>query len=199
MINLYNFMDGIDGLAASEGVVVAGAAGILLILGGATGIAAVAVVLAGCCAGFLVWNWPPARIFMGDVSSGFLGFVFAVLAIWTSNNGILELQVWAVLLGVFLIDATLTMARRMAAGEKWYTAHRSHAYQRAVTAGHSHLSVTLTVIAIDLALVAAAATMVFVPSARGYVLATTLGGLAVAWIAIVRRWPAAQRPNPIAR
>jgi len=136
---------------------------------------------------------------MGDVSSGFLGFVFAVLAIWTSNNGILELQVWAVLLGVFLIDATLTMARRMAAGEKWYTAHRSHAYQRAVTAGHSHLSVTLTVIAIDLALVAAAATMVFVPSARGYVLATTLGGLAVAWIAIVRRWPAAQRPNPIAR
>ena len=151
MINLYNFMDGIDG-AATEAVTVSAIAGIILFVTGNGGLAMVCMALAFSVVGFLIWNWPPARIFMGDVGSGFLGFVFACLAIASENSGALPLVVWVVLLGVFVVDATVTLIRRFINKEKLYEAHRTHVYQLAVQAGFSHKQVTVTVCLINIGL-----------------------------------------------
>lgn len=145
LLNLYNFMDGIDGIAATEAVTVAAGAALLLWLQGDAGAAALLVILASAALGFLVWNWPPAKIFMGDVGSAYLGFVLAVLALATSAEGVLNLWVWLILLAVFITDATITLLRRLLQGERWYEAHRSHAYQHAALKLESHLKVTLAV------------------------------------------------------
>lgn len=151
ILNLFNFMDGIDGLAAGEAAFVAAGAALLLSLRSGSPEIQLLLGLAAACLGFLVWNWPPARIFMGDVGSGFLGFVLAALALRTAIfNDDLPLGCWLILPGVFLADATFTLLRRMARREKWYAAHRSHAYQHAATLYGSHRSVTLTVMAINL-------------------------------------------------
>ncbi len=147
MINLYNFMDGIDGLAAGEALVVGGAAGLLLALDGLDGLAALSFLVAGSAAGFLVWNWPPAKIFMGDVSSGLLGYVFGVLAIASERSGSLPVMLWVLMLGVFVVDATATLARRALRGERLREAHRTHAYQLAVQAGYSHRRVAAAALA----------------------------------------------------
>lgn len=152
LINLYNFMDGIDGIAGTEAISVALGAGILLFWTGSVGLAWVGIILALAVGGFLVWNWPPARIFMGDVGSGFLGYVFAVLALASENSGGLPLLVWIVLLGVFVTDATVTLIRRLFKGEKLSEAHRSHVYQLAVQNGFSHKQVTLTVLGTNMVL-----------------------------------------------
>lgn len=152
LINLYNFMDGIDGIAGAEAICVGVIGGIILMLSGNLNLATVSLALAAACVGFLVWNWPPAKIFMGDVGSGFLGLVFAVLAIASESAGALPLLGWIVLLGVFIVDATLTLIRRIARGEKWYEAHCSHAYQRGNQLGYSHGQVTKWVIGINVLL-----------------------------------------------
>ncbi len=150
-LNLFNFMDGIDGLAASEGVFVAGGAAWLLALRGNAAAGLPLMMLAAACLGFLIWNWPPAGIFMGDVGSGFLGFVLAALALETSIfSTLLPVSCWLILPAVFLTDTTITLLRRMGRGEKWYAAHRSHAYQHAAIIYRSHLRVTLAVLALDL-------------------------------------------------
>jgi Fuc2NAc and GlcNAc transferase len=141
-INLYNFMDGIDGLAAGQALVAGAIGAVLLALGGDSGLAAVSAMVAGASAGFLAWNWAPARIFMGDVGSGLLGFLFGTLALASHRTGQLTLVTWALLLGVFIFDATVTLARRILRRERWYAPHRAHAYQRAVQAGWSHSRVT---------------------------------------------------------
>ncbi|MCR4403008.1 MAG: glycosyltransferase family 4 protein [Firmicutes bacterium] len=171
-VNLYNFMDGIDGLAGTEAITVAGTAALLIggmrvgllpnpgmtrTAPGAASIALVSTLLVPASAGFLVWNWPPARIFMGDVGSGFLGFTFGVLAVASENSGALPLLVWVLLLGVFVVDATATLLRRIWRRERWTEAHRTHAYQLAVQAGHTHKQVTVAVLGINIALAAAAA------------------------------------------
>ena len=152
MLNLFNFMDGIDGIAASETLSVGLMAALLLSLGTGSGLTAtawVALALAAASGGFLAWNWPPARIFMGDVGSGVLGFVLAVLALWSAIHEELSLVVWLILAGVFLVDATLTLLIRMLRGERWYEAHRSHAFQHAARRWGSHRTVTLSVLAIN--------------------------------------------------
>jgi Fuc2NAc and GlcNAc transferase len=155
-INFYNFMDGIDGIAALNGLVVAGAGALLLHRTGHAPVALLSTLVAGACAGFLPWNWPPARIFMGDVGSGLLGFAFAFLAIASERGGGPPASIWLLLLGVFIVDATLTLARRVLHGDRWYDAHRRHAYQRLVQAGRSHLAVTASVALLDLGLACAA-------------------------------------------
>lgn len=140
-INLYNFMDGIDGLAGGQAVV-AGGAGVLLLAGSANGLAVPCALVAGASLGFLWWNWAPARIFMGDVGSGLLGFLFAAIALLADRDDGPGLLIWLMTGGVFLGDATLTLVRRMLRGERWYAAHKSHAYQRAVQSGWSHQQVT---------------------------------------------------------
>jgi Fuc2NAc and GlcNAc transferase len=155
-INFYNFMDGIDGIAATNALVAAVFGAFLLVRAGDLPLALVASLMAGTSLGFLVLNWPPARIFMGDVGSGLIGFMFSMLALSSERRGGPPLLLWVLLLGVFVTDATLTLARRVLHGERWYDAHRSHAYQRAVQAGRSHLAVTTAVAALDLVLGAAA-------------------------------------------
>ena len=151
-INFYNFMDGIDGLAAVEGVGVGLFGGLFLLAGGEVGLAAVAFVVAAASGGFLPWNWAPAKIFMGDAGSGLLGFLFGTLAVASEKADAVPVLVWVLLLAVFVFDSTVTLARRVCRGERWYEAHKSHAYQRAVQAGRSHASVTVAVIGINLAL-----------------------------------------------
>ncbi|MCM5572386.1 glycosyltransferase family 4 protein [Burkholderiaceae bacterium FT117] len=147
-LNLYNFMDGIDGIAASEAVFVALAAAML----GGPGSAAFVplLALAAASAGFLVFNWPPARIFMGDVGSGFLGLALAGLLLAQQAAGDLPIGAAIVLLGVFLSDATATLLVRLLRGDRIHEAHRSHAYQRAARRFGGHRPVTVAVIAIDL-------------------------------------------------
>ena len=156
-INLYNFMDGIDGIAAGQTVAVAGAGG-LFILSHAAGnpIGIVALALAGSAAGFLIWNWAPARIFMGDTGSGFIGYIFGALMIASERAHALPLTAWLLLSAVFIFDATATLMRRVLRGEKWYSAHRQHAYQRLVQLGWSHGAVTTAVLFVDVALAALA-------------------------------------------
>lgn len=148
-LNLYNFMDGIDGLAASEAAFV-GTSAALFLSGTDHGMALWVATLAAACLGFLVWNRPPARIFLGDVGSGFLGFTLGVIALGTWSRGDIPIEVWIILLGVFITDATFTLVRRIASGERWHEAHRSHAYQMASRMLKSHGRVTLACLAVNL-------------------------------------------------
>ena len=136
-VNLFNFMDGIDGLAGTEAVQVAlGAALVAGLLGLADGSVWLAALLVGSGLGFLAWNRPPAKIFLGDVGSVPLGFLLAWLLLWLAANG-----AWAaavILPAYFLADATLTLLRRALRGARPWQAHREHFYQRAVQAGASH-------------------------------------------------------------
>lgn len=153
--NSFNFMDGIDGLAGGEAVTVGAGGGLLLMVGGHGSLATVALVIATASAGFLFWNWAPARIFLGDIGSGFLGFLLGTLAIASENAEALPLVGWLLLFGVFAFDATATLIRRAFRQERWYEAHRSHAYQRAVQSGWSHRGVTVIVIVINCGLTGA--------------------------------------------
>ena len=146
--NLYNFMDGIDGIAGVEAVCVASVGGALLLLSGANGLGVVALVIAAASAGFLVWNRPPARIFMGDAGSGLLGFMLAGLAFAGEKEGVPAL-IWVILLGAFVADATIVVVRRMTRGERWYSAHRTHLYQRLVQSGWTHGRVDLALLGIN--------------------------------------------------
>ncbi len=175
-INLYNFMDGIDGIAASEAVIAGGAGAMLALMSGNSSVAFATALLAASSAGFLVWNWAPAKIFMGDVGSGLLGYGLAVVAIAAENTNGPPLLIWLVLLGVFFVDATLTLLRRMVRREKWFVAHRSHAYQRLVQSGRSHAQVTGAVIVLNLLLAAAAYAAVHWP---GHAPIIALGALAM--------------------
>ncbi|MDP9196886.1 MAG: glycosyltransferase family 4 protein [Pseudomonadota bacterium] len=130
MCNLYNFMDGIDGLAASEGLFAALTFSLLLAWQGYEGLALLAAILAASVAGFLYWNRAPARIFMGDAGATFLGMMFGLLLVVAVNAR--TLSAWACLipLGVFVVDATVTLVRRALRRENLATAHRTHAFQR---------------------------------------------------------------------
>ncbi len=151
-INFYNFMDGFVGLAGSEAVAVSLAAALMLGAGAYPDLVMICALIGGSSAGFLIWNWPPARIFLGDVGSAFLGFTFSVVAVMAENREALPVVGWLLLLGAFFVDATITVARRIARGEPWYRAHRTHAYQRAVQAGYSHRQVTLAIMGLNVAL-----------------------------------------------
>ncbi len=153
-LNLFNFMDGIDGLAGSE----AAAIGIGLVLFASFGIgydpvvAALAAAIAAAALGFLVWNWAPARIFLGDIGSVPLGYLLGFLLLGAAAEG--HWKIALILPLYFLTDATVTLARRLARGEPVWQAHRQHFYQRAVQRGLGHSSVVRRVIAADLLLIA---------------------------------------------
>lgn len=152
-LNMYNFMDGIDGIATSQAIFMcAGVALLALFSTGIASIAAAATVIGAACCGFLLWNWPPAKIFMGDVGSGYLGFVFAVLGLATGAHGHGVFGVWSclILAGVFAVDATFTVVRRFLRGEQVTQAHRTHAFQL-LTEKMGHRKVTLSIALVNLA------------------------------------------------
>ena len=150
LLNLYNFMDGIDGLASVEAICVCVGASLLYWVTDHAHHAWLPLLLAATVAGFLCWNFPPARIFMGDAGSGFLGMVLGLLALLAGWVNPLLFWGWLILLGVFVVDATFTLVRRLLRGDKVYQAHRSHAYQYATRHHGSHRTVTLAVAAINL-------------------------------------------------
>jgi Fuc2NAc and GlcNAc transferase len=130
LLNLYNFMDGIDGIASMQAItVLAGASAILLLNQSEPHIVVWLLLLASGVAGFLFWNWPPAKIFMGDAASGFLGFSFGVFACYSPQYHPIALWSWLILLGLFVVDASWTLGVRVMNGEKWYQPHAKHAYQ----------------------------------------------------------------------
>lgn len=162
MVNVWNFMDGIDGLAASQAAIAALA---FALLGASPAAALPALALAAACLGFLPFNFPRARIFLGDVGSGALGFALAALASLVllgagpagSDPGMLPLVFITV--SAFLIDAALTLGGRIVRREQWWTAHVAHAYQALAARLGSHVPVTLaygawTIIAASVACVA---------------------------------------------
>lgn len=150
LLNLFNFMDGIDGIAGVEAVTCLCGATLILWVTGSSSWPLILLALAGCVLGFLVFNWPPAKIFMGDAGSGFLGFMLGALALATSASGHISLWSWIILLAVFIGDSTLTLLRRAKRKEKVHEAHRSHAYQVLSRKWGSHLHVTLLVLAVNL-------------------------------------------------
>ncbi|MBH3412024.1 MraY family glycosyltransferase [Pseudomonas putida] len=150
MLNLYNFMDGIDGIASIQAITVCLGACLLYGLAGHLADIWGPLLLALCVAGFLCWNFPPARIFMGDAGSGFLGVVLGGLSLHAASLGRELFCCWLILMGVFIVDATFTLLRRMIRGDKVYEAHRSHAYQYASRHFGEHLPVTMAVLLINL-------------------------------------------------
>ena len=152
LLNLFNFMDGTDGIAAGEAifVVIAGAFLNYHVLSDANHSAA-AVAIAASTFGFILYNWSPAKIFMGDVGSGYLGIVIGGLSLIAANQDPELLWVWIILLAVFVSDATVTLIRRLLRKQKPHVAHRSHAYQHLAIRLNSHAKVALLVLAVNIA------------------------------------------------
>ena len=148
LLNLFNFMDGTDGIAASEAIYVCTAGAILNfhVLSNIN-FSSAAIVLAASSFGFLLYNWSPAKIFMGDVGSGYLGMVIGGLSLMAAKQQHELLWVWIILLAVFVSDATITLIRRLLRKQKPHVAHRSHAYQHLVIRFNSHSKVALIVLA----------------------------------------------------
>lgn len=144
-INLYNFLDGINGYAGSEAVFL-GLAGFILFGGGHF------IILAVATLGFLFWNYGSAKIFMGDVGSTLFGYTIAIFTLYYANIESSNFWVWMILFGLFLFDATITLLRRKLNGENISQAHKKHAYQRLNQSGWSHLKVTNYAIGVNIAL-----------------------------------------------
>lgn len=154
VMNAYNFMDGSHGMAGFQGVFCGLVLFGLFLDAGAPGLALPALVLAGACLGFLPLNFPAARIFMGDSGSVPLGFAFAALIGLGVSLDALPLAAGALVLSVFLVDSGLTLVKRVFQGERWYTAHKQHVYQRLIDQGWPHSRVLLLYQAINLIVVA---------------------------------------------
>lgn len=148
MLNLYNFMDGIDGIAALQCILACGSTALLSLLSGADPAYPLFCLLLGAAhTGFLLWNWPPARLFMGDAGSVPTGFLLAGLALLGWVQGQLNPLCWLVLLAVFITDASWTLLWRVLTGQPFTRPHRLHAYQRLSRHWGSHLLVDMLLVA----------------------------------------------------
>ncbi len=150
VINLYNFMDGIDGLSGGEAVVVGTLGAAIFLHSTQSGVLLVSLIVASSALGFLIMNWPPAKIFMGDVGSGFLGYMFAVLIAASATNGSASFWVWIVLLAVFIVDTTFSLIKRIRHGLKFTEPHNTHGFQKASKRLGKHLPVTISILGIDI-------------------------------------------------
>lgn len=150
MINLYNFMDGMDGFAA--GMTVTGF-GFLALLGWSSGdfqFAAVNMTVAAAACGFLFFNFPPAKIFMGDVGSSTLGLLAAALSLWGARKNIFPLWAAVLIFSPFIFDSSITLVRRLFRGEIVWKPHKTHYYQKLVQAGWGHRKTVLAEYAVML-------------------------------------------------
>lgn len=141
LTNLYNFMDGMDGLAGAMTAVGGAFLGLASWRGGDGAGALASFLLSAAAAGFLLQNWPPARVFLGDVGAIPIGFLVSVLALRASATGALDIGASCLVFAPFILDATLALVRRALAGERVWSAHRSHSYQRLVLSGLTHVRV----------------------------------------------------------
>ncbi len=167
--NLFNFMDGMDGFAGGMGSIGFGFLALHGALAGHPAFTAFNLVLSFACLGFLRFNFPPARVFMGDVGSIPLGYCVAVSALWGVQQGVFVLWVPLLVFSPFFVDASFTLVRRMARREPFWRAHRSHCYQRLAAAGWGHRKTTL-------------AEYVLMVSMGGAALAFPAAGAALQWV-----------------
>ena len=177
MANLFNFMDGMDGLASAMAIVGLGTLGYLAWTNGDPMIPMFALVAVPAVAGFMFFNFPPARIFMGDAGSVPLGFLCGTLSCVGVSKGAFDIWVPLIVFSPFVVDATVTLLRRALQGKRVWEAHREHYYQRLVLSGWSHAR---TLLAEVLVMLAASATAI------GYVVAPRVSRalLAMSWIAV---------------
>jgi len=181
-VNLYNFMDGIDGLAAQETVMLGiGVAAIGLILGVAAPLAPLGAAAAAAAAGFWWWNAHPARIFLGDVGSAPLGFAMGWLLLSLAAAGAWTAAL--ILPAYFLADATITLARRVTHGERFWVAHRKHFYQQGIRRGMSHAGVVRAVLVANAGLVALACTSLAGGAIPALLAAAALVAMLLAYLA----------------
>ena len=150
LTNLYNFMDGTDAIAGVQALCTGLFAAFIFWLEEEYGVSYVCITVSVASAAFLFWNRPPAKIFMGDVGSCFLGFIFSCMAIIGEITEIMPIIVWIILLSIFFFDSTFTLFKRIYKKEKWYNAHREHAYQRLVQMGMSHGKLALSILLINI-------------------------------------------------
>ena len=148
--NLYNFMDGMDGLAGAQSVIAALTTGFWFWYAGDFAMALVLLLAAAASYGFLLLNWHPARIFMGDVGSVTLGAFFATIIVIGSNRYNIPVISFVLLFGVFIVDATVTLIRRIIRGEKFWLPHRTHYYQRLAALGFAHDKIVVSLIVLML-------------------------------------------------
>lgn len=150
MINLYNFMDGMDGFAGGMAVFGFGTFAVMGWAAGHDAFLSVSLIIAAASAGFLFFNFPPARIFMGDVGSSTLGLLAATLSLWGTKDGIFPFWIAVLVFSPFIADATVTLLRRLMRREKLWQAHKTHYYQQLVQAGWGHRKTVLLEYAIML-------------------------------------------------
>jgi Fuc2NAc and GlcNAc transferase len=194
-INLYNFMDGIDGLAAVEALFIFGFGGYFIFKAGGYALAEIIWITAASVAGFLVWNKPQAKIFMGDAGSTILGFLVMLFALMGENLYHVSILLWLILYGVFGFDASITLIRRIVSGEKYYQAHRLHAFQRLQLLGWDHKQILFRIILINSLLTVIAFCAYYYPR---YLLAlsfASLGVLTLLYILVEIRVP--MYPNKV--
>ncbi len=180
MTNLYNFIDGIDGYSSIEAVTASSSMAIILLvftpfesLWNINGLLVTSVL------GFLVWNFPKAKIFMGDVGSYFLGFILGIIMLKSWNQSTELIFSWLILLAVFITDATYTLISRALRGDKFYEAHRSHAYQIASRRLNSHIKVSVLLMVINIFMLFPVAFVVMEK------MLSPVAGLALAYIPLI--------------
>lgn len=195
--NLYNFMDGADGLAGGMSVIGFTGYAIAAADSGQVNLALLSTAVAGASAGFLMWNFAPARIFLGDVGSVPLGFLAATIGAAGWRLGSWSLVFPLVLFSPFILDASLTLTRRLLAGKKVWEAHRDHLYQRLIRAGWGHRGLAVRAYGLMLVmLLLALLSRQLEPEA----LTTLLVGVAAAYIALIvasTRYLAARQPESV--
>lgn len=175
MINLYNFMDGMDGFAG--GMALIGFSTLAWLGQADTGFAAFCLSVAAASAGFLVHNFPPAKIFLGDVGSTTLGFLAAACSLWGSTTGLFPFWIALLIFSPFIVDATMTLLRRLQRGERVWEAHRTHYYQRLVLRGWGHRRTVLAEYALMAACAGSALLAVRLPPAWQLMLALSWTGI----------------------
>jgi len=195
MTNLYNFMDGSDGLAGGMAALGFGALALAAWLGEASGLTAFSASIAAAALAFLRFNFPPARVFMGDAGSIPLGFLAAALGILGAQQ-----QVWPwvfplLVFSPFIVDASVTLMRRAMRGEKVWQAHRSHYYQRVVLLGASHRQLALAAYALMLLCAALAFSLLVLPRLAAWLLILSAVIYLLIFLAIDRRWHLARNEH----
>ena len=186
-INLYNFMDGMDGFAGGMGVVGFSTLALLGSTAEAWGFSVFAAVIAAACGGFLLFNFPPARIFMGDTGASVLGCLAATMCLWAQGENLFPLWVGLLVFSPFVVDATFTLAKHAMAGRKIWRAHHSHCYQRLVRAGWGHRRTVLVAYVLMLACAASAVYALDAQPAEQLLLLAAWGVIYTSAIALVYR------------
>lgn len=188
MLNLYNFMDGIDGLAGGEAAVASFFFFLVFAWFGEPGWAVANLVVTAASMGFLVYNWPPARIFMGDGGSSFLGAFYGMQCVVAHLTTPVPFPVLILPFANFILDTTYTLFRRAIGGEMWYRAHRSHVYQRMTDLGMSHRKVTvIELVAVAASCGAAAVSINTVDSVRMALAVVVIAGVSFGGVWVTRR------------